>query len=100
MSTYAGQNIGAGKPERIGKGLKAGMFIGSIYSVLALGITLLFGKSLVHLFVEGSQEVIINQAYQYMLVNALFLSPDRRQCNPAFDSGYGLQQTGHVRRCV
>ena len=75
MSTYAGQNIGAGKPERIGKGLKAGMFIGSIYSVLALGITFFFGKSLVHLFVEGSQEVIINQAYQYMLVNALFFIP-------------------------
>ena len=35
MATYAGQNAGAGKTDRIRQGVRSATFIGSIYSVLA-----------------------------------------------------------------
>ena len=44
MSTYGGQNIGARRGDRIFAGLRAGMVIGSVYSVLALVIIIFFGK--------------------------------------------------------
>lgn len=34
MATYTGQNVGAGKIERIGQGLKASVLIGITYSIL------------------------------------------------------------------
>ena len=35
MATYGGQNVGAGKTERLGKGIKAAGIIGIIYSIVA-----------------------------------------------------------------
>lgn len=75
MSTYGGQNIGAGKVDRIGKGLRSGMLFGTVYSVFSLGILFFFGRTLVQLFIEGSETLIIEQAYLYILVNALFMVP-------------------------
>ncbi len=75
MSTYGGQNIGARKPERLGPGLRAGMVIGSIYSLLALVIIFFFGKSLALLFVDSSEAEIIENTYVYLLTNAAFYIP-------------------------
>lgn len=75
MSTYGGQNIGAKKPDRVAKGVQSGMIIGSIYSVLALGIIFFFGKPLVGLFVDSGPSQIIEQAYQFLLISALFFIP-------------------------
>lgn len=75
MSTYGGQNIGANKPERLNPGLKAGMLIGSVYSILALLILIFFGKTLITMFVESSETVIINNAYQFLITCAAFYIP-------------------------
>ena len=75
MSTYGGQNIGAGKPDRIGKGLKAGLLIGGIYSVVAFFVMLFLGKPMTLLFVDASEVDILNQAYEYLVINAAFFIP-------------------------
>lgn len=75
MSTYGGQNIGARKVERLTPGLRAGMVIGSIYSVFAFVMIFLFGKSLALLFVDQAETEIIQNAYQFLLVNAAFYIP-------------------------
>jgi len=75
MSTYGGQNIGARKAERIFPGLRAGMVIGSVYSVLALLLILFFGRPMMLLFVDSSETVIIGQAYQFMVIQAAFFIP-------------------------
>ena len=75
MSTYGGQNIGARRGDRIFPGLRAGMIIGSVYSILALVVILLFGRPLVQLFVDGSETVIIDQAYQFMVIQVAFFIP-------------------------
>jgi putative MATE family efflux protein len=75
MSTFGGQNIGARKIDRIGKGLRSGLIVGTIYSVIALTVCFFFGRTLVSLFVESSEVQIIDQAYQFLVVNAMFFIP-------------------------
>ena len=75
MSTYGGQNIGARRGDRIFAGLRAGMVIGSVYSVLALVIIIFFGKPMTLLFVDSAETVIIDQAYQFMVIQAAFFIP-------------------------
>lgn len=41
-TTFTGQNIGAGKPERVRQGMKQGLFIGLAYTVV-LSVVLFFG---------------------------------------------------------
>ena len=43
MTTYTGQNIGAGRVDRVEEGTKDGMKIGLIVSVILVGLILLFG---------------------------------------------------------
>lgn len=75
MATYGGQNVGAGKLERIGQGLRSCILLGAGYSVLAFGISLLFGRSLATLFVERSETVILDNVRLFLLINTLFYFP-------------------------
>ena len=49
--------------------------IGSIYSVVILGVLYLFGHNLLLLFVDSSETLVINQARHFLLVNAAFYIP-------------------------
>lgn len=75
MSTYGGQNIGARKVDRLLPGLRSGMTIGIIYSILALIIIFFFGKPMGTMFVDSAETEIIDHAYQFLLINALFYIP-------------------------
>ncbi len=69
MATYGGQNVGAGKLERLGKGLKACVLLGAVYSVIALSIVLVGGNVLAGLFVESSEISIIKNVKMYLMCN-------------------------------
>ncbi len=69
MATYGGQNVGAGRLERLGKGMKACMTLGAVYSVLALAVVLTAGKYLLMLFVDGGEIQIINNATRFLTIN-------------------------------
>ncbi len=69
MATYGGQNVGAGKLERLGKGLKSCVLIGAIYSVIAFLIILIGGEGLARLFVESSETEIIENVKRFLLFN-------------------------------
>ncbi len=69
MATYGGQNVGAGKPERLDQGLKSCILIGAVYSVLALLIVLIGGEGLARLFVERDETEIIGNVRQFLLFN-------------------------------
>lgn len=75
MATYGGQNVGAGKLERLDKGMWTAGLIGSIYSVVILGILYLFGHNLLLLFVDSCETLVISQARHFLLVNAAFYIP-------------------------
>ena len=67
MAPYAGQNMGAEKYERIGKGLKSAVGMGFAVSVLCFVLAIFFGKQLTMLFVDASETTIISYSYQFLL---------------------------------
>ena len=75
MATYTGQNIGAGKLERISEGIKKSMIIGSVYSIVALIISVFFGKSLALLFVNENEIEILAKVSENLIIIAAFYIP-------------------------
>ena len=57
MTTYAGQNIGAGKIERVSKGAKQGTLMAVGVSATITAIILIFGKFLMGIFTETAELV-------------------------------------------
>lgn len=75
IATYGGQNMGAKKFDRIREGLKVSCILGAIYSLIALVLLFVFGKTLALLFVESSEVVILENIYLFLMINALFYFP-------------------------
>lgn len=75
MATYGGQNIGAGFLNRIHEGVKACSKLGVVYSLICLGVVLVFGKELSLLFVSADETAIIGRIHYFMVVNVVFYIP-------------------------
>lgn len=67
MATYAGQNVGAGKLERIGPGVKTAVKIGLVYSIFLFVVLNLFSSKLLLLFVNADSTDVIKNAGTYIL---------------------------------
>jgi len=72
MATYGAQNVGAGRYERLGRGLLTASVMGFAYSVCAFLVAFFGGKALAQLFVTGSEAELIRLAHQYMVMQVLF----------------------------
>lgn len=75
MATYAGQNMGAKRLDRISEGLKKCGILGIGYSFLAFGVLQIFGKYITLLFVSADQTEIIKNVQMYLLISSLFFIP-------------------------
>ncbi len=82
MATFSGQNIGAGKLDRVKKGLGSCSLLGVCWAVLGLGIVLLFGENLIMLFMDKENaastediKTIIRLGRQFLITNAAFYIP-------------------------
>lgn len=67
MATYAGQNVGAGKLDRIGPGVKTAVKIGLVYSIFLFVVLNLFSSKLLLLFVNADSTDVIKNAGTYIL---------------------------------
>ena len=67
MTTYTGQNMGAGRLDRTEKGAKSGMIMGVSVSIVLVGLILLFGKNLIHLFTSTPEVIDLGQRMLYTL---------------------------------
>lgn len=92
--TYTGQNMGAGKHERILDGVKSAMKISAIVSIVLLAVFWIFGYSIMSIFVENTD--IIQIATNGIKITSVFLFALgavqilRYMLNGAGDSGYAL----------
>ena len=68
MTTYAGQNIGAKKLDRVTEGAKHGLIISLICSTAITGIILLFGKYLMRAFTDT--EALVSLSVNLMKILA------------------------------
>lgn len=76
MATYAGQNIGARKLERVDQGLRAAAILGIGYCAAAFALVLLFARPLLGLFIDAQAEAqVTDMGVQFLRLNAAFYIP-------------------------
>ena len=76
MVTYVGQNLGAGKLERIRSGMRSALGIAMATSVVIALTMLVLGKYILGLFISGTPEVVeqtMQIAYFYLAVMSFSL---------------------------
>jgi putative MATE family efflux protein len=72
ISTYTGQNIGAGKIKRIGEGLKATLIMVVISSAIIGFLVFTFGPQLIQVFITAEHVDVISQGVDYMRTVSIF----------------------------
>ena len=74
--TYVGQNLGAGRIDRIRKGVRSSMLLSLLTSLIISAAIFLFGKNILSLFISGepqqTQEVLAI-AFKYLSIMAAML---------------------------
>lgn len=73
-STFCSQNLGAGKLDRIWKGVKNGVGIGLVYAVAIAFVLFFVGSEIAWMFVDRSETEVL-AAVQLMLSCAAFFYP-------------------------
>ncbi len=78
-ATFAGQNLGAGKPERIHQGVWDCTILGVAYAAIIYAAMYFFGRDLCLMFLDTKDtqavEVIGGLSRQFLLVNLAFYVP-------------------------
>jgi putative MATE family efflux protein len=69
LTTFAGQNVGAGKYDRVTKGAREGTLIAVGCSTIITGAILIFGKSLMGVFTETAS--LVDLSYNLMKILAV-----------------------------
>lgn len=75
MATFAGQNYGAGKIDRVRRGVRQVFWMLTAYSLLALGIVYFSGSTIALLFVDASETEILACTQHFLIMNGLFYIP-------------------------
>ena len=94
VSTFAGQNIGAGKTDRAVKGYKKAVLAGLIFAMVMLGVFMLLSRSIVGIFVQ--EQAVLDIGGKALKLTALFYFPlglihiTRGMLNGAGDVGFAL----------
>ena len=70
MAPYTGQNMGAGKLERISKGVWSASLCGIACSAAMYAVAAVFGRSLVCIFLDVPEETVIGYAAQFLTITA------------------------------
>ncbi len=76
MVTYTGQNLGAGKIDRIRKGTRTAVFIAIATSAVIAAVMLAGGRAILGCFISGTPEEFeqtMQIAYYYLAVMSIFL---------------------------
>lgn len=94
VSTFTGQNIGAGRIDRCIRGLRRSMAAMAVFSVVMLGVFMLISEQIVSVFVSDSEVISIGgtalklSACFYMFLGTIHTT--RGLLNGAGDVGYAM----------
>lgn len=92
MTTFAGQNIGAKKLDRVNKGTKDGTLIALGVSIVITTLILIFGKDLMRFFTDTEQ--LVDLSMQMMRILALgYIAMAVMQCLSGVMRGAGDTMT-------
>ena len=72
FSTFVAQNYGAGKPDRIRRGMAAAVGCAAGFSAAVSAVVFLFARPLMGIFVNASETEILNIGVQYLRIEGAF----------------------------
>ena len=77
ISTFAGQNLGAGELKRVRKGFRVSVYMNIAYSILAFFICQFFASPMTKLFVDSntSSPLVIEESLLYVTTMSIFFIP-------------------------
>ena len=76
MATYAGQNMGARKLDRINQGLRCTSVLGTVYCAAAFSVVALFARPMLGLFIDAdAAPEVTEMGIRFLLINAAFYVP-------------------------
>ncbi len=94
ITTYTGQNIGAGKIDRVKQGYRVGFWCVVIFSLLMLIPAQFFGDEVIHIFVEDPEVIAIGAkglsitSFFYFFLGMIYVA--RSVLNGAGDALYAM----------
>ncbi len=88
MTTFAGQNIGAGKVHRVEQGAKNGTLVAMAISAVLSGLILIFGKQIMGIFTSTTD--LITLSYNMMCILVIgYIAMEVTQCLSGIMRGAG-----------
>ncbi len=72
MTVFCGQNLGAGKIDRIKKGMGRAIVLAGCYTIIGFCVARFLGPYISLLFISGGEANVINLAQQYINVGSYF----------------------------
>lgn len=72
FSTFIAQNYGAGKEERIEKGIRSAVTVAVLFSLLVSAIVFCFARELMLIFVRSTETEILNVGIGYLRIEGAF----------------------------
>ena len=88
MTTFAGQNIGAGRLDRVETGAKKGTLVAMATSAVITVLILIFGKYLMMLFTNTDE--LVTQSYHMMMILGFgYIAMEVTQCLQGIMRGAG-----------
>jgi len=75
MSVYGAQNVGAGKLERLHEGIRCGMILGTIWSVIMFFFVYFFCEPACMLFLDEGSRHLLPMCRQFLMAHVWFNVP-------------------------
>ena len=72
FSIFIAQNYGAGRHQRIRKGLRAAMLTTAVFGALISAGVIVFAQPLMTMFIDGAQTAIITESVRYLRIEGAF----------------------------
>ena len=72
FSTFTAQNMGAGKKERINKGIKYAVISSAVYCIIASLIMWFAAEQLMLIFIDPAETEIISEGIRYLHIEGVF----------------------------
>jgi len=75
-ATFAGQNIGAGRTDRVRKGMCASNLMGVVLALIGMAVVFLFGRGIAGMFIDQKDAAVaaevLAHAQRFLVGNSLF----------------------------
>ena len=94
VSTFAGQNVGAGKNDRVITCCKKSLGLVAVFSILMVAVMYLFGEQIIGLFVSQPEVIAVGErglqitSWMYIALGVIYVT--RGMLNGVGDAGYAM----------